>query len=139
MARVSGRDAHLLVIDSESASRNLGGRSNSVTLNLTSEEVDVTSFGALWRERVADALRDWTLDIAGFWDGAASQLDGILYGIHAACTSLCFGPSGSTSGNIQYSGCVILQDFVIETAVDGAVTWTATFQSASQLNRGTYA
>jgi predicted secreted protein len=139
MARVSGRNTAILILDSNSASRQISGRANSGTLTFTSEEVDVTSFGALYRERIADALRDWSVEISGFYDGSASQIDEILHGVLAACTSLCFGPSGSGSGEIQYSGCAILQEYSMESAVDGAVTFSATFQSASVLNRGTWA
>lgn len=139
MSRYAGRNTSLFILDSTSASRILSGRSNSATLSFSAEEVDVTCFGALYHERIADALRDWTIDISGFWDGAASQVDEWLHGILAACTSLCFGPSGSASGMVQYSGCAILQDYSVETEVTGAVTFSATFLAASVLNRGTFA
>lgn len=138
MSRYAGRNTALKILDSTGASRQISGRANTATLNFTSEEVDVTSFGALYRERIADALRDWTIDIGGFWDGAASQIDEILHGVLAACTSLCFGPSGSTTGMVQYSGCAILMDYSVESAVDGAVTFSATFTAASTLNRGSW-
>ena len=140
MARVSGRDVFISVSPTGGAACpfTLSGRANSGTLTFSSEEVDVTSFGALYRERVADALRDWSMECAGFWDGAASQIDYILYTIHAACVAVAFGPNGSGTGAIKYSGCMILQEYSVEGAVEGAVTWSATFQAASVLNRGTF-
>lgn len=139
MPRYAGRNTALIIQDSTGASRQISGRSNTATLSFSAEEVDVTSFGALYRERIADALRDWTIEIGGFWDDSASQIDEILHGILAACTSLCFGPSGSSASFIQYSGCAILQDYTVESSVEGAVTFTATFLAASVLNRGTFA
>ena len=139
MGGSSGRNPPLKILDSSGASRLISGRANTATLSFTSEEVDVTSFGALYRERIADALRDWNVDIAGFWDGAASQIDEILHGILAACASLCFGPSGSGSGAVQYSGCAILMDYSVESSVEGAVTFSAAFVAASVLNRGQWA
>lgn len=140
MARVSARNTTILIKDSESASRVLSGRSNSATLNFTSQEVNVTSFGAEYQERVGDGIKDWSIECGGFWDGAASQLDEWLFGILAACTSACYGPGGSSTGAVQYSGCAILQDYTVEGTVDGGgVTWTATLVGASQLNRGSWA
>ncbi len=138
MARKSGRDVYISVSPVGSCPFNLSGRSNSATLSFTSEEVDVTAFGALWRERIPDALRDWSLETAGFWDGAASNLDAILYEVFAACCAVAVGFAGSATGGVKYSGCMILQEYTTEGAVDGAVTYSATFQAASQLNRGTF-
>ena len=138
MARISGRNSYIAASSLNTASLNLSGRSNTWTLNITSEEVDVTSFGAAYRERVADALKDWGVEVSGFWDGAASNIDAFLSEIHAACSTVFVGPNGSTTGFIKYSGCMILQDYSVETAVEGAVTWSATFQAASVLNRGTF-
>src|SRR3990172_116335 len=140
MARKSGRDVFVGCSPGANVAFPfaLSGRSNTATLNLSSEEVDVTSFGALYRERVPDALRDWGLEIAGFWDGAASQIDYYLYTIWAACSAIAVGFAGSTSGATKYSGCMILQEYSVEGAVDGAVTFSATFQSASVLNVGTF-
>jgi len=140
MARKSGRDVFISVSPTANAACpfTLSGRSNTATLNLTSEEVDVTAFGALYRERVPDALRDWGLELAGFWDGAASQIDYYLYTIWAACAAVAVGFAGSTTGATKYSGCMILQEYNVEAAVEGAVTFSATFQSASILNVGTF-
>lgn len=138
MARISGRNCFLSVSPLTGCPFNLSGRSNSVTLNIDSEEVEVTAFGALYKERVADALRDWSIECAGFWDGAASNVDATLYTNFAACCAVAFGPAGSGSGQIKYSGCMILQNYTIEGAVDGAVTFSATFQAASLLNASTF-
>jgi len=133
MTRKSARDAYIVILDGNSASQNISGRSNSYTFSFTSEEVDVTTFGALYRERVADGLRDWSLELGGFWDGAASQIDDIFSSVFAACTSVCLYPAGS-SVSTYYSGCAILQDYTVEGAVEGVVSWSATLMAASILN-----
>ncbi len=137
MAKVSGRNTRLLIKDNTAASRDISGKANTGSISFTSEEVDVTGFGASYRERVADALKDWSVEIAGFFDGAASSIDETLYGIMAACTSVCFAPAGCANGKVVYSGCAILQDYSVEAAVDGGVTFSATFMAASDLNRTT--
>lgn len=138
MTRRTARNTTIVITDSGNASRLVSGRSNTATLTFSSEAVDVTSFGAEYRERIADGIKDWELSCAGFWDGAASQIDEILYGVLSACTAVQYGPSGSTSGDVKYSGCAILQDYEISGEVEGAVEWSGTFVAASVLNRGTW-
>jgi hypothetical protein len=139
MARVTARNTTFLVKDSTSASRTLSGRANTATLSFTSEAVDATAFGESFRFRIADGIKDWTLSVAGVWDGAASQIDEILYGILAACTSACYGPGGSSSSSVQYSGCCILNNYEVAGALEGVVTWSAEFAAAGSLTRGTWA
>jgi predicted secreted protein len=139
MARVTGKNTTLLVKDSTSASRVLSGRANQATLSFASEAVDATAFGESYRFRIADGIKDWTLSISGVWDGAASQVDEILYGILAACTSACYGPGGSTAGLVQYSGCCILNTYEVAGTLEGAVTWSAEFAAAGSLTRATWA
>ena len=76
MARKSGRDVFIGCSPGTNVACpfTLGGRSNTATLNLTSEEVDVTSFGALYRERVPDALRDWVWKSPAFGMGQPLRL-----------------------------------------------------------------
>ena len=138
MARVTARNTTLLVQDSGGASRILSGRANNATLNFTSEAVDGTAFGESYRFKIADGIKDWGLTMSGVWDGAASQVDEILYGILAACTSACYGPGGSVSGQVQYSGCCILNTYEVAGALDGMVTWSAEFAGSGSLTRGTW-
>lgn len=138
MARVTARNTSLLVGDSAGASRVLSGRANTATLSFSSEAVDGTAFGESYRFKIADGIKDWSLSMAGVWDGAASQVDEILYGILAACTSACYGPGGSTTGAVQYSGCAILNTYEVAGALEGMVTWSAEFAGSGSLSRGTW-
>ena len=135
MARVTARNTTLLVKDSTSASRTLSGRANSATLSFSSDATDGTAFGESYRFLIADGVKGWTLSMNGVWDGAASQVDEILYGILAACTSAYYGPGGSTTGAVQYSGCVILNTYEIAGALEGMVTWSAEFAGGPSLER----
>ena len=138
MARVTARNTSLLVGDSAGASRVLSGRANTATLSFSSEAVDGTAFGESYRFKIADGIKDWSLSMAGVWDGAASQVDEILFGILAACTSVCYGPGGSTSGLTQYSGCSVLNTYEVAGELDGMVTWSAEFVGSGSLTRGTW-
>ncbi len=137
MAKSTARNTVIHILDSTSASRNISGRSNSVTMSFTADSVDVTGFGAIYRQYIADGIKEWNMSVNGVWDGAASNLDEIMNGVLGACTSMCYCPSGSSTGAIQYSGCAVVTEYSVEGVVSGAVTWSGTFQSASDLNRGT--
>ena len=139
MAKSTARNTVIHILDTASASRNISGRSNSVTMSFTADSVDVTGFGATYREYIADGIKEWNMSLNGVWDGAASQLDEIMNGILGACTSVCYAPSGSTTGAVLYSGCAVVTEYSIEGAVADAVTLSGTFQSASDLNRGSCA
>ena len=138
MARVTARNTTLLVKDSTSASRTLSGRANSATLSFSSDATDGTAFGETYRFLIADGVKGWTLSMNGVWDGAASQVDEILFGILAACTSVCYGPGGSTAGLTQYSGCSVLNTYEVAGELDGMVTWSAEFVGSGSLTRGTW-
>ena len=137
MARVIAKDTALYV-RANGASRAFSGRANTVTMNFTSAGVDVSAFGDNWRNRVPGGLKDWSLECGGWWDGAASQIDVWLYSILAACVDVQYGPGGSTSGNVKYSGCMILDTYTVSGELEGATAWEATFSAASTLNRGTW-
>ena len=139
MARTTSRNTTIMVQDSGAASRTLSGRANTVTLSFTSEAVDGTAFGETYRYKIADGIKDWSLTMAGVWDGAASQVDEILYGILAACTSACYGPGGSTSGLVQYSGCCILNTYEVAGTLEGMTTWSGEFAGVGALTRGSWA
>ena len=122
MAKISARNVKLF-----GGGRDLSGRSNSGTLSFSAEAPDVSAFGATYRERVPDGLKDWELSIAGLCDLAANQLDSILFGALGASTRIKYGPGGSTAGCTMYTACAVCSDYSIEGAVEGAVTFSATF------------
>lgn len=86
-------------------------------------------------------LTDATISIEGKWDGAASALDATLSGIlgQAATVSFEYGPGGSTTGDIKYTGEAILTSYEPSGSVGGAVEFSAEFQVTDAVTRSTYA
>lgn len=87
-------------------------------------------------------LTDSTISIEGKWDGAgASAVDTVLSGIlgQAATVSFEYGPGGSTTGDIKYSGEAILTSYEPSGSVGGAVEFSAEFQCSDTVTRSTYA
>lgn len=132
MGKISGRDCHIAIEDSAKTSRSLSGDFNDATLSWTSEEMDVTGFGAVVRERAANTLQDWTFSMTGFFNADSNQVYAVLNGLGpGGSTFLTFGPSGSTSGSAKITASAILNDFSIQSTLTAAVVITATLAGRS--------
>lgn len=129
MARITARNVSLYVDNAAGACTSIAGRSNTATLTFSSETPEVTAYGATYRERLADGLKDFELSIGGFYDGSAAEIDSILFGILGASTRISYGPGGSTTGCTKYVASAVCNNYTLEGAVEGAVTYSATFQN----------
>lgn len=139
MARVTAKNTSISASDpTNAASINLSGRSNTATMSFTAPAVQVTAFGEEYHTRIGDGIKDWEMSIGGFWDGAASQLDEFMFNALGACINIVYGPGGSESGQVEYSGCAVLQDYESSGELEGGVEWSSTVVAASVLNRGTF-
>ena len=141
MARIVARNAALGVDDNTGASVSVSGRTNTVALSWTSEAPEVTSFTETTRSRVPGGLLDWEITADIFYDEASTQVDSIFSGLMGGSgTKVYFGPAGSTSGNVKYSGCAVLTEYSMNFAVADAGTANVAFSARSgSLTRGTYA
>ena len=117
----------------------MSGFSNSVTLSQTAEAPEITSFGDDTRQRLASGIKDWEITFSSFFATGANETDVVLSGILGIATLFKFGPSGSTSTCIMYTGCGILSEYNMEFGVDGAATATGTVVARSgSLTRSTW-
>ena len=136
MSRITGRNVSIYVNDNTAASTALSARSNLVILSSTTTAPDISSFGAIGRERLPNGLQDWNINLDGYFD---SDIDIILSGILSKETILRLGPSGSADDDIQYIGNCVLTSYGLEFAVGDAVKVTAEFVASSgSLSRYTW-
>lgn len=140
MGKISGRDCAVGIEDSANACQSLSGDFNDCTLSWTSEEMDVTGFGAVVRERAANTLQDWNFSMTGFFNADTDKVYSVLKGVGpGGSTRLAFGPSGSTSGSVRITACAILNDFSIQSTLTAAVAVTATLAGrAGSITFGTW-
>lgn len=133
MAKITSRNTALYVDEASAvgASLSLSGRSNTATLTFSAEAPESTCFGAVMKERLTGGLKDWELSIGGFADLAAGQIDYTLFTLLGASTRVQYGPGGSTSGCTKYIASAICTDYSIDTAVEGALGYSATFSNLS--------
>ena len=139
MSKIIARNASFYLEDSSAASRAMSGLVNTITLGQTAETPETTSFGQNTRERLPGGLLDYEVSVDAFFSTGANEVDAVLSGIVGSCTVFKFGPSGSSSGCIQYSGSVGIPDYSINLGVEGAATVSFTCNARSgSLTRGTW-
>ena len=141
MAKLAARKASLAIEDASGASTVFSPMVSSITLSMSVENPEVTGFGNDNRERVSNGIRDWQLQMKGFWGMAACEPGLILYNLFVAggSTRFILGPGGSTAGCPQYSACGVLTTYEItEAPADAAaISFTITARTGS-LTRATY-
>lgn len=140
--RVTARNASVYIENLSAASTSISADLNSTTLGQPKDAPDVTGFGERTRQRLDDGLLDWEFSMDGFVAVGASEIDEVLYELYTGSvgTLLQFGPNGSATGQVRYSGCGVLTNYEMSHGIEGAATFTATIAAqAGSLTRGTWA
>lgn len=108
----------------------------SVSFPRNADTVEVTTLGDTDKEYIA-GLKDATISIEGIFDPAIDAIFDAALGA-SATKSFEYGPQGSTTGNVKYTGECICTSYEPETGVDGAGTFSAELQVSGVITRGTY-
>jgi hypothetical protein len=95
----------------------------------------VSTFGVTNRKYIA-GLNDATLAVSGIWDPSLDAIFGDPTSNSPRAWT--FGPAGSGTGAIKYSGDAIISSFEISGGVDDAIEWKAEFVMATAVTRGTF-
>ena len=110
---------------------------SSISQNVEQEVPTVNGLSSTGPERVVGNY-DFSYDVDGSFDGAASQGDATIFGqIGAAAVATAFDPTGASAdaNNPNYDSTVVLSSYTISGAVGGAVVYSATEQGAAALTR----
>jgi len=118
MARAHGKDADVS-FDSVAIEDEL----NSVSLNFSVPPAEITSFADAWQNFVA-GKPTLSIDVAGSWDPASSQGDATIFGeLGLEGEEYDVEPDGTTG----YNGFAIVTSYSVTAAVNGPVTYSASF------------
>lgn len=102
---------------------------------------DVTALGDTGHKNIP-GIANTTFSISGHWDSTATTgPNAVLAGIALSSTATAsfeYGPEGSSSGNIKYSGECWCTEYKITSAVGSKVSFSATFQVDGVVTAGTY-
>jgi hypothetical protein len=120
------------------ALQNLSNFVTNVTLPRDRDTHDTTTLGTAGGARTfIPGLKSATLSIQGKWSPA---IDAHLSALDAAIATATFeyGPQGSGTGAVKYSGECWLVKYEPPSVVDGLTEFTAEFQVSGPVTRGTY-
>ena len=100
------------------------------------DTAETSTFGSSAKSYVV-GLTDSTISISGNFDATVdAHLAGILG--QAASVSFEYGPEGSTSTYVKYTGECYLTSYEKSGAIGDVVTYSAEFQVTGAVTRGTY-
>ena len=132
---VHGKSVDFELDDTGGTSRSISDTLNSVDSPEVTETADTTAFGSSSRSFIV-GLESATISISGLWD---ATVDGYIKGgTEPASRSFIYGPAGSTSSNVKYTGECILTNYSISSPVGDVVTYSCDLQVTGAVTRGTY-
>jgi hypothetical protein len=115
------------------ATHDISGQSNSVSLSPSRNVDDATPFGVEWKEKMA-GIRDWKGQLKIFYTENAGEAFALLWAHYTALTpvGITLTPIGTGS---EFSGDVIFSEVSHEASPDGGViAVTASFEGTGELS-----
>ena len=129
-----GKSTDFAIDDTGGSSRNIANTLTDVSFPQTIDTAETTAFGSTNKSYIV-GLKDTTISVSGIWD---ATVDGYISGTEPASRSFIYGPAGSTSGNVKYTGEAILTNYNTNNPVGDVVTFSADFQVTGAVTRTTY-
>ena len=139
MAFKHGKNASFKVDNSGGTLTDISTYLNEISLPRSIETGETTSFQTSGGAKTyVVGLNDSTVSISGTWD---STLDAHLAGIlgQDASVSFEYGPEGTSSGSVKYTGEGLMTSYETSSPVADVVTFSAEFQVTGTVTRGTFA
>lgn len=131
MAKQHARNVSIYVDTAAGASTSITGDLNSITLDMSAEAPEVTSFGDNTVQRLSGGITDFSISLDGYWNQGGTATACILEALLAGSTYVQLGVTGSSSGCPKKCACVVLTTYNISWGLNDAIQITAEFQSRS--------
>lgn len=135
MAFVHGKDAVFKV-----GSTDLSAYLNQADLDQSVDMAETSTMGVEAKTFIS-GLSEAKITVAGFYDSTGTTgPDAVLNPLVGSDTSSTFeyGPEGSTSGKIKFSGSCYVTSYKFTAPVGDVVGFSAEFQVTGAVTRGTY-
>lgn len=131
-----GKTAVFKIDDSGGTLRDISDSLNSISFPREAEVLETTSFGSSDRTYIV-GFKNATISIEGSFD---ATYDGYIAGVlgQDATISFEYGPEGSTSTRVKYTGECILTSYESSAGVGDVVNVSASYQITGAVTRGTY-
>lgn len=129
-----GKSTDFAIDDTGGSSRNISDTLTDVSFPQTIDTAETTAFGSSNKSYIV-GLKDTTISVSGIWD---ATVDGYISGTEPASRSFIYGPAGSTSGNVKYTGEAIMTNYAVSNPVGDVVTFSMDLQVTGAVTRTTY-
>ena len=129
-----GKSTNFSLDDTGGTSRDISDVLVSVDFPEIVETAETTAFGSTSKSYIV-GLRDATISVSGIWD---ATVDGYIIGTEPATRTFIFGPAGSTSGSVKYTGECILTNYSVSSPVGDVVTFSLDLQCTGGVTRTTF-
>ena len=131
---VHGKSTDFALDDTGGTSRNISDTLTDVSFPQTIDTAETTAFGSSNKSYIV-GLKDGSFSVSGIWD---ATVDGYISGTEPTSRSFIYGPAGSTSGNVKYTGECILTNYAVSNPVGDVVSYTLDLQITGAVTRTTY-
>ena len=140
MSFIAGKSGVFKLDNSGGTLVDLSSYINSVDFPQDAQLLETTTLGATAKTYIL-GFKNATIAIKGHWDGGGSAIDAHLAAVlgQAATVTFEYGPEGSASGKVKYTGEAIVTKYSNSTPVDGVVDWSADLQVSGAVTRTTWA
>jgi hypothetical protein len=132
--QTTGKDAAVLV-----SGREISTDLNTFTVTRNAETPDSTTFQSSTRTRVAGGIKDWNIELSGFFNdntGAVEQQMQSLMGASAIVGVFPHGVLAAATCDIGYEGESIAPEMTLGAPVDNVVTIDAAWSACGDVYRG---
>jgi hypothetical protein len=142
MAPTHGKDTSFKIEDSVGSTlRDISAQCTSVTFSRQNDNHDTTCFGAEGHTFI-NGLTNGTIQVQGWWDstastGTATVIDSLV-GLDGTTLSWEYGPFGTTTGFVKYTGESVLKSVDVSTPVADLVSFTMQVQISGDVTKGTF-
>lgn len=112
----------------------------SVQFEQDNDTHDTTTFGSTGHTFIA-GLTNGKITIQGLWDKTALVGSKTVFQAKvgtSAATAFVYGPEGTTTGNVKYSGNAVLESYVESAPVADLVTVNVVLQISGAVTAGVY-
>jgi hypothetical protein len=120
---------------------NLSTSINSVTLDITADEVETTAFGSTYRTRIG-GLKSGTVSLDFMQDFAAGSVDALLFPLMGSTVAVKIAPTSSTvsATNPEYRfDCLVTQYQPYASSTGDLSTLSISWPTTGEIVRGTAA
>lgn len=135
MAKFVATD-HVVTLNGTAITTNL----NSVELNISSDEIDTTTFGTSGWKTVVGGLKSGTLRLDFMQDFAVGGIDALLFPLINTIGTVVIKPAGTTTSatNPAYTASVLINNYVpFSSSVGDLASFSVTLPTTGEITRAT--